>query len=1574
MSGRGTSGGVLFQAEVGAYVAALLLTERPISRLGDKLPGTPLKLILESPSAVDDINVITDKGLIYIQAKRTVSLSDNLDSELGSVADQFVRQFREGAPHGSTRRKMTVSTDRLVLAVGGTAPSTIRYDLREALARTRTGAATALPQNLTKALATFTKLISDAWEIVEGSPIDSKSLNEILTLSSVVVLDDNQKQLATEALRDVVQSTGDEVALSDLLIEWATRASQDGTGGDKAAIRLYLQEKTLLKEPPSYKADVERLLQYNDKVIKRLSRFSAIKTDAGDISFVRPVSSIILKAAGEGSLVITGDPGSGKSGIIHALSASLPKDVTVITLTAETNAINLEALQKEIGLEHPLIEVFQNISLSTKGYLILDALDATRGGIAEATYKTLVQEIAQLPNWHVVASVRTFDLRLGLEWRKLFLGVPPDPNYSEPDFKAVRHVHVPLLSDSELKDIESTSPSLKAALAAGGSKMSSLARNPFNLALIGELLSGGIAPESLSSVSTRSDLLSRYWNERIDDLGLSGRIALKTFVELIVSKRAIDIPDTNIPITAAQTIQELEARGVLVTEQTHRIGFRHHILFDYAVSRLLLEPSPREAILHLSKEVGAGLLISPSLEFWIEHLKATLGTNEFWKVVTSIIASDDTDPIIRVEISRIAVESVEAGEDLQELASVLSNEPTAKKAIMHIAGTIRTFGLRNGHPDDWALMISNISDLTENFQLGSLRVIIDVLFESELSEKGLDAVGISSRKLFDAMSTEESRIHWLASSVVPFVAKTFATNPEESRLRIEQIFLPDRFKKSGYVEVPWLSREVRSIGDHDGDLVAKIYHTAFSGADFSKDQTTSMGGNSSWILNLTSNAGQDFSMAEYTLSTEYPELLLNTPTAGIKALAATLDAKNKSDRRGVSTDAPAIEIPFNGSSIQFIEDHSAIWGWDLETGNDGESKIYKEYLSWVETVEEQILLTIPETVFSQCTSAVAWKALFDAGTKRPDSLGKRLVDSAYDENILKSMNTRQSAIKMIAATYPHLSREKQREIETSVLSYEFKDARDPEFYKTSVVGTVLNAIGEHNLVTDQTKAFLKKVKDDGEDLSNPKPCEFGSDWTSDNDSSETVSYDSDDLNALIEASNAFAKKSEETDSEDDTWTKTQNLISAKDNVTDPIPDEIDNSVAVTLAKSLSDSLLKGVVPQNEQDSAIDRLLQLSRHNDPVANEDTEASFARFPSWGGNSARIEVADALGQLVGNPAIWPKISSRYKEMLLSDPHPAVRMMLGRRLSGLWFSDKDALWDVTANFLSTEQNPAVLEFAAHDLNRLRDVASDKIETVFLDLSKKNVSSSHGKRVIPATIGYFAISKELPASVAEVENWLADFVENEQKLHDLLFNMRSAFCIGYAGDDVGQETLRKNTIKFLWRLIDTVEPAVKSWPASGKEPTEIELAALKLFNEIADQMYYAVVHEKSGIVLQTKAEQIQFLDEYAPIISKLTTLGTPKAVHHCLEVIEHFIHVDPIRYFDLFSEAMLRTTGVAKYEHESMGAKLFVKLVGIYIADYRFIFNDADRRKKLIECLAVFVEAGWPEARRLFQNLSELR
>ena len=49
------------------------------------------------------------------------------------------------------------------------------------------------------------------------------------------------------------------------------------------------------------------------------------------------------------------------------------------------------------------------------------------------------------------------------------------------------------------------------------------------------------------------------------------------------------------------------------------------------------------------------------------------------------------------------------------------------------------------------------------------------------------------------------------------------------------------------------------------------------------------------------------------------------------------------------------------------------------------------------------------------------------------------------------------------------------------------------------------------------------------------------------------------------------------------------------------------------------------------------------------------------------------------------------------------------------------------------------------------------------------------------------------------------------------------------------------------------------------------------------------------------------------------------------------------------------------------------MRLVGVFLADHREIFENEERRTALIECLEIFMEAGWPAAQRLLYRLPDL-
>jgi DNA-binding transcriptional regulator LsrR (DeoR family) len=127
--GNATAGGVTFQAEVGAGFAVRLLAERRLNErfgLGDV---SIRSLRFETEAPVDDILIETDAaGWIFTQAKSSLTLSTTSGSELGSVADQMVRQWHacaQGTGERGWDRPLDPNRDRILIAVGRKTPATV---------------------------------------------------------------------------------------------------------------------------------------------------------------------------------------------------------------------------------------------------------------------------------------------------------------------------------------------------------------------------------------------------------------------------------------------------------------------------------------------------------------------------------------------------------------------------------------------------------------------------------------------------------------------------------------------------------------------------------------------------------------------------------------------------------------------------------------------------------------------------------------------------------------------------------------------------------------------------------------------------------------------------------------------------------------------------------------------------------------------------------------------------------------------------------------------------------------------------------------------------------------------------------------------------------------------------------------------------------------------------------------------------------------------------------------------------------------------------------------------------------
>ena len=234
-------------------------------------------------------------------------------------------------------------------------------------------------------------------------------------------------------------------------------------------MRRDLEQKPIrLLAPPDYRADVEAFRAFSKTNQEYLAAFEVIHVDGKDIAVPRQCLAPALAAAQQGSFLVVGEPGAGKSAVLNTIGRNLGTS-EVLQLSVDRMPVSgLDGLRTELGLSHPIREVLLNWPGIEPAFLLIDSLDAVRGGTGELVFKSLIEQVLSLPGgrWRVIASVRSFDLRLGTQFRQLFPGTPPAPEFANPDFRNVRHIQVTPWTKEELEGLLAQAPALAAAIAA----------------------------------------------------------------------------------------------------------------------------------------------------------------------------------------------------------------------------------------------------------------------------------------------------------------------------------------------------------------------------------------------------------------------------------------------------------------------------------------------------------------------------------------------------------------------------------------------------------------------------------------------------------------------------------------------------------------------------------------------------------------------------------------------------------------------------------------------------------------------------------------------------------------------------------------------------------------------------------------------------------------------------------------------------------------------------------------------------------------------------------------------------
>ena len=1604
--GAAPGAGILFQQQVGAVIGCRLLAERSLDERLDLGQAKPEWMRFETEAPVDDILVGTSAGgFVAFEATTDVRLSKRPGSKFGRTVSQFVRHWlacRDGDGSSNWNRPLDAQLDRLVLAVGPKVPAAMREVLPAALRLKSQPGGGELNERQQHAFDRFETCVRAAWANATADPCSPTFARELAALIKVVTIDPegSARESAIATLLDVAAESSDAPGILTGIESVCGELIAQRGGVDRPTLRGRLLGRGFrLQAPQNFRRDIARLNVHSIETAKTLERFEQIeRADGEPVSVDRECKDAIRDVALGGSLLVIGEPGAGKSGVLNALARDLRKSGSdVLELAVDEHSIKtLEGLGNSLGLEHDLIGTLEAWDGTDPAWLVLDGLDASRGGPGGKVFRRLIKKVMSLEGrWKVIASVRTFDLRMGQEFQELFKGEPPIKYLSEDEFSKVRHVRVPSWTEKEFAELLAQAPDLEAVMENAPCALRDIARVPFNTRLLSDLVKDGLVIADLSHVASQAELLQLYWMHRIKDHGRPAQACILRIVKCIVETRVLRVPFEKVAERDAATLDVLERAGVLISVDNCRgIQFRHHILFDFAVARVLLDPKEMIAGKQkFGKAEARGLMLAPALMFVLQEIwTRENGRADFWTAATHVLADQEGDPVIRSAAGRICAELPERRDDMTVLAErVVAGDEKAAQAFTHVCGAL---GVRLDDRSDMPLdpWIGLVRGIVPNVApvWGPLRFLLFRLVGRVDEEGGRCDLGIVARALL-GHSLSPDGPDSLVPSAIGLVGDTYSSDVRRSRELLESIFATDRLDLHAAQEVPALCRKIDRIAEIDPEFAVRIYHQAF-GFEVTDVQETKIG--DSQILSLTSNTRQDYRMARYLLKEHFGTFLESHPCHAIEAVVFAVEAHVDKDHAR-SPDMLDVELKVDGRSIRLREDYSHIWAHDPEgdSGDDAEDFVNK-LLEHLQTADEAAAIRTAERIVDTASLAVFWSRLFLAAAERGDSLLDFCLPIAMQREFLTLRDTMKDAVDVVAKGYKRLSRSKQRAFEDDVSRFDFSRLSLPEDELDDLERRLFGAIGEANLVTEHARAVAKAC-DKVEDSTNRRVFEikmtrgsldpFHRIQGSDRESPANLNL----MAAINRSEGALGIEAEANDGNAVTLEaglqEMESLVAVIDR------DAHDPSLTIhaegQISKCIERMVERKQVPSADDPTSTERFLDLLRvaaaSAGPVLREDTEANFEKHASWGSPAPRVDAAITVFDLVQQrPDIYSGLETIINQ-LLQDPHPAVRLCAARSLVRIWDLDREGFWERLEGRLAVEPNSGVIDHVcASVLRQVVPADAERAERIVLDLLDRFESEPRRqvRKRLAGLIAILWVTHEREASRAVLEGWISDAAAHCSELTNALLTLKAAFVFGLTDPTEPKNAgLRHRSQAVASDIVAAASAGLESRLRVEEPSAEQEEAGRNcaLLLDAACRQVSSAARDlrKSGNpeVLPGGRELEVFFEEVGGTLQAIGNSATPHTIHCLLELCELLLPFNPAGAFDLAMHAVRSGGKLTGYQFEALGADLLVKLVGIFLADHKELFDDEDRRNALIECLEVFMDAGWPAAQRLLYGLPGL-
>lgn len=962
---RGGHQGAEYEHRVAAFAAVHILAGKSASSLWD----LPSSASAESVSCtthfpLDDILVLAHGGYrVFGQAKHNVTLGAAPSSELGDTVGQCTRQYLLSCSDPGFQ--LDDGRDQFALITPSTSSSNVVHALALVLNAVRTlGPDQALDQapkneGQRHALEVVVSHIGHWFRKDTGEEPETAQIGRILRFLRVCRADidaggTDERRVLDLLRNEILASPVQDQLAWNTLIEWAAQAGGSSTGADRAELQRVLRDAGItLRSPREYRDDIRRLREYTARALERAATISAIQVGSKDIHVERHIAKVIRDATLTDSLLVTGEPGAGKSGALFGVGRYLLNaGHDVVFLDASEFAVDARLASSASALpDRPIPEVLAHWEGDKPPVLIIDALDAVRGSEGEQVLRKIVSDVKRARGrWHVLASVRIYDARHSLYLPGLFPGDPVAP--CDPTLSQVQHTCVPVLDDDEQTQISSRSAEIDRLIRSSGPALRELLRTPFNLRLAGDLLGSGLAVEDLTPMSTQVELLDRYWGHRVlqDDAHADDReTVLRRMVQAMIAARTMQVARSAVTAndtSAGEHLHELLTSNVLTewqptpssAPQRQRLAFAHHMFFDYAAARLLFDAGDADMIDQLRAAPDLAVFLRPSIVFHLHDLwNADTDHGPYWEVVARLVTSDELTGVARIVGPSTLPALLTSADDAGQLLAWYQEDDSeyrdaAEKIFRYVVGAVLATNESDMLPLvgdrglPWWTIMERASRRMTVTVVGSLAELLRSVREHtpSMSPSVLHLVGTIARRVLDFARDHPSLNHAIVTTALRLACRAYGSDPEASHKSLRRCVEDNAFDGRGIAELYAISSEIDHIFSSDPALVGDIYRVVFSHNVTSRTVTNM---SQSAIMPLTSTEAQDYSMVKFQLTEAFPRFLAAAPAKATEALVAIVEHYMEVQYPSVLLRPVVGTFEYRNRTVALRPDHSETWDW-----------------------------------------------------------------------------------------------------------------------------------------------------------------------------------------------------------------------------------------------------------------------------------------------------------------------------------------------------------------------------------------------------------------------------------------------------------------------------------------------------------------------------------------------------------------------------------------------------------------------------------------------------------------------